>query len=101
MPNSRDIFSLCGETDVLVRRFFLFDVMSGVPSTATTGSTPSYVRFAKYINLELRIYSDVPDTIYSPVLTVEYYDVDASKWSGYAGNPSVPNSSAQLLSPAT
>lgn len=58
----------CKLTDRLVRRFFLFDSVGGKVNSAT----PSYLRYARTMSLEMRIQDSQSSKAYVPVLTIEY-----------------------------
>jgi len=70
--------------DVYTRRFFLYDVISGVASDPivdedTGAYQPTVVRFAKNIKLKIRIQEDATTKIYPPVLYIQYQDVIVSE----------------------
>lgn len=67
---------LCDSNEIHVRRFYLFDISTGV--TETSPSHPTVVRFAEYIRLDIRITEDDPESIYTPVLTIQYADASIS-----------------------
>lgn len=69
---------LCDEKDVLVRRFFLYDIVSGV-STASP-SSPSVIRYASNISLTFQIRPDQSNAPLAPVLTIQYAEVRPSSW---------------------
>jgi meckelin len=62
--------NLCDPGDVLVRRFYLFDLISGL-STGSTG-LPSVIRYASSIILEVSQVKGAVRNVYSPVLTIQY-----------------------------
>ena len=69
---------LCDKQDSLVRRFFLFDTVSGISSTS--GSTPDVIRYAANITLEMALSEDeyrIPNT---PVLTLYFGESETSTW---------------------
>lgn len=72
---------LCSSNEIHVRRFYLFDVSTGI--TETSPSYPTVIRFAEYIRLDVRITDDDPESIYTPVLTIQYVDttIDSSTTS--------------------
>jgi meckelin len=73
-PNKlRPLNSLCDSGDVLVRRFFLVDLISGL----TSGSTglPVVMRYASQISLEVSQTTGNVRNIYPPVLTIQYTEV--------------------------
>jgi meckelin len=61
---------LCKSNEVHVRRFYLFDISTGI--TETSPDSPVAVRFADYIRLEIEITESNPEAIYTPVLTLQY-----------------------------
>ena len=65
--------NLCDTGDVLVRRFYLFDSISGL-STGSTG-LPVVMRYASSIILEVSQVKGGVRSIYPPVLTVQYTEV--------------------------
>ena len=68
---------LCDKSDFLVRRFTLFDVVSGV--SATSSGSPEAMRYATDITLEVSL-SGIDYGIYSPVLSIEYGVSQPSSW---------------------
>lgn len=68
---------LCDKTDHLVRRFTLFDVVSGLSSTSS--SIPEVVRYASDITVEVAL-SGINYGIYSPVLSIEYGLSQPGSW---------------------
>ena len=83
-PNKRvPSLPLCDINDVLVRRFFLFDKLSGVtklPRNALADLEPKIVRYASYISIEASLVG--PAKIYPPVITIEYTELDTSTFTG-------------------
>ena len=73
-----DNFFLCASGDILVRRFFLYDLVSGLTNG---GSIPSVIRYASTITLEVALSGVHIGSIYSPVLTIEYNENQPSSWS--------------------
>lgn len=69
----------CDASDVLVRRFVLFDIVSGL--TAASPSQPSVVRYASNVTLTVEIQRSPPSRIYPPVLTIKYAEANPSAWS--------------------
>ena len=65
--------NLCQTEDVLVRRFFLFDTVSGIESGGNTVK-PSVIRYASEMILSVYILKDSPNKIYTPVLTIAYQE---------------------------
>ncbi|RYH14239.1 hypothetical protein EON65_33915 [archaeon] len=82
--------ALCTSSDVFVRRFFLFDVVSGVSSI---NSYPEVIRYASYISLTVSIVDGKQTSIYPPVLTIEYSESSLDSWL-----PISPTSSTGLQS---
>ena len=70
-PNDLYPRNLCDSTDVLVRRFFLFDIVSGIDA-AEQQTAPKYIRYAQHMILAMNIRTDNPEKVYSPVLTISY-----------------------------
>ena len=72
---------LCDNGDVLVRRFVLYDIVSGVTGVSTYSTdTPSVVRYAKSIQLETSILGNYMIGMYPSVLTIEYEEASTSGW---------------------
>lgn len=69
---------LCNNGDSLVRRFYLTDMISGIADDGTSSLTPSVMKYASNIILEVGIRNSNPSKIYSPILTVEYTTVDTT-----------------------
>eukprot|EP01036_Dinobryon_divergens_P025709 gene25709-34286_t len=46
---------LCDNSDILVRRFFLYDIVSGISPTASNSATLQMIRYASYINVEISL----------------------------------------------
>lgn len=65
--------NLCDSGDVLVRRFYLFDVVSGL-STGSTG-LPVVMRYASNIILEVSQVKGGVRNVYPPVLTLQYTEI--------------------------
>ena len=93
-PNSlqRGGSSLCSSNEVAVRRFFLYDVVSGLTDESfqrewSNGFHPPVaVRYASDIILDIRIQEGDPESIYDPVLTIRYKDMSTSGWTS-GGSP--------------
>ena len=60
---------VCTAPDLLVTRFMLFDVVSGL--TSSSGDIPSVIRYAADITIEVNL-RDGEYTIFSPVLSIYY-----------------------------
>lgn len=73
--NKKDTKFLCDGTDVLVRRFFLYDIVSGLTSTTTLSSTLAVMRYASSITLETGLQTGRNSLIYPTVMTIEYSTV--------------------------
>lgn len=75
---------LCSKGDVNVRRFYLYDIISGITSDSFTTLTsdglpvPQIIRYASRIVLDTRIRTDDAQKIYVPILAIEYTEVDSS-----------------------
>ena len=81
-PNNEVPDLLCNTGDVLVRRFFLYDIVSGITGASSYDtSTPSVVRYAKTIQLETSIIGNYMVGMYPSVLTIEYEEVSTSGWT--------------------
>ena len=75
-PNSlRPKANLCDASDVLVRRFFLVDIISGLTANSATGGLPQVMRYASQISLEVSQRTANSGQIYAPVLTIQYTEV--------------------------
>ena len=72
--NLRPTDNLCDSTDVLVRRFFLVDLVSGLTSGSGSGQ-PKVMRYASQISLEVSQRVMNARKIYPPVLTIQYTEV--------------------------
>ena len=59
----------CDNGDVLVRRFFLYDVVTGL--TAGSGQVPQVLRYASQISLSLAVVAGKPRQFLPPVLTLK------------------------------
>jgi hypothetical protein len=62
------------ETSQLVRRFFIFDTISGITSNGgyKEGLKPSIVRYATDIKLSIALDPDKPESILKPMLWISY-----------------------------
>ena len=88
-PNSlhRTGSDLCSSKEVAVRRFFLYDVVSGLTDSSFQKewengfNAPVAMRYASDIILDIRIQENDPGSIYDPVLTVKYKDMSTSEWT--------------------
>eukprot|EP01042_Synura_sphagnicola_P004239 gene4239-5359_t len=63
-PNTLSVNALCSSNDVFVRRFFLYDIVSGI--TASSAPLPAAIRYASTINLAVEIQKNNPKNIYVP-----------------------------------
>jgi len=86
-PNSLRVDGeVCASGEVHVRRFMLFDIVSGLTDASfqtplSDGSyAPVVVRYADTIFLDVQIREDDPEQIYVPVLTIQYKDASTSGW---------------------
>lgn len=78
--------SLCSDSDQLVRRFFLFDGISGI---STLNSDPRVVRYAASITIMTQLIPQTTsgeqgassDEIYSPVLRIQYAESAPASWA--------------------
>lgn len=75
---------------VLTRRFFLVDALSGRKQGAAAGAPPDVVRYARAVSLSLRVSEADPAKVLPPLLTVEY--AEALTAGGSRGAGSVPAS---------
>lgn len=73
--------SQCDASDMLVRRFMLFDMVSGMTSASSPGS-PAVMRYASDIILETQISANYR-TIKAPVLTIQYQESVPASWTTY------------------
>ena len=73
--NLRPKANLCDSSDVLVRRFFLVDMISGLTADSATGGLPQVMRYASQISLEVSQRTANSGNIYPPVLTIQYTEV--------------------------
>jgi hypothetical protein len=72
---------LCESADVLTRRFFLYDVASGVTSVNSANQpVTTVIRYASYISLEASLVTNKFARIYAPVLTITYEEVKPANW---------------------
>lgn len=75
-----------GADDVFTRRFFLFDISSGVDEGAAAGAdgrlTPKIIRYAKSMKLVIRTQPGAPARLHPPVLQISYEDVKVSALRG-------------------
>jgi meckelin len=69
-PNKQIPTYLCDDGDVLVRRFFLYDVVSSLSSSSS--SKPSYIRYASEIRFDISLTSIQSANIFPPVLSLQY-----------------------------
>lgn len=85
-PNTNpSINNLCDPTNVLVKRFFLIDLVSGLSSSSTSTSTtsagstsnilPIVMRYASQITLEVSKQVQNQIKIFPPVLTITYTEI--------------------------
>lgn len=83
-PNSKTPAFLCNSNDVLVRRFFLHDVVSGIGSASPSGNTfatPQIIRYASSITLEVGLQDASSRYIYPPIITINYDTSQPAQWS--------------------
>lgn len=72
---------LCDVGDVLVKRFMLVDVVSGVSSINSDNSpNVEVIRYASFISLEASLMTDKFARIYAPVLTITYTEDKPAAW---------------------
>jgi len=86
MPNSKTPTFLCNSNDVLVRRFFLHDIVSGIGSADPSGQksdTPQIIRYASSITLEVGLQSSSSRYIYPPIITINYATTKPAQWSAH------------------
>lgn len=76
--------TVCEQGNVYVRRFMLYDIVSGIPQTPLVDSNnnllPSYVRFASFIRMQVSIQVANPELIYAPVLSLSYSYSAVADW---------------------
>ena len=68
--------------DVLTRRFFLWDGVSGKRTLATPAEV---LRVADYIQISTMVQSDTTGYIHPPILTIHYTGSPPVGWGGVAG----------------
>jgi meckelin len=91
-PLERSGRDLCTSKEVAVRRFFLYDVLSGLTDAsfqqqwADGFNAPVAVRYASSIIMDIRIRDDDPESIYDPVMTIQYKDMSTNGWTS-EGSP--------------
>jgi len=66
--------------DVLTRRFFLFDKLTGITSASVGSNRPEVLRYASTISLEVSLREDFFAKIYPPILTIEYKHTRPAEW---------------------
>eukprot|EP00588_Corethron_pennatum_P036746 CAMPEP_0194348850 /NCGR_PEP_ID=MMETSP0171-20130528/106761_1 /TAXON_ID=218684 /ORGANISM="Corethron pennatum, Strain L29A3" /LENGTH=489 /DNA_ID=CAMNT_0039116233 /DNA_START=1488 /DNA_END=2953 /DNA_ORIENTATION=- len=69
------------DRDAYVRRFFLFDNVSG-----RTTNGLEIIRYAKFIELKVGMRTDAPDQIYPPRLVIRYAERPTAPWIDGGGN---------------
>ena len=69
--------NLCDVRDQLVRRFYLYDIVSGIGALNTD---PTVVRYASYISLQTFRVSNTQRGIYPPALTIIYSETKPADW---------------------
>jgi hypothetical protein len=69
-----------GETSQLVRRFFMFDTISGITGIGgyERGDKPTIVRYATDIKLSIALDPENPDSILKPLLWITYQEKRSS-----------------------
>jgi meckelin len=83
--------NLCDSSDVFVRRFFLFDRVSGIssssiatsergPSQAFISYLPDVIRYASYLRLSIQLDPDNTGRILAPILTIDYSETNPGSW---------------------
>jgi meckelin len=70
--------SFCSGRDVLVKRFFLYDVVSG---KSKVDGDPDVIRVADQIYLETRRVDKTQSSIYPSVLTIHYQEMQPAEWN--------------------
>ena len=73
-PNINLENKICSRSNIFVRRFFLFDIISGIPSTSTN-NIPNVVRYLSDIKFSIQIQSSNPEYIYVPIVMLTYKDI--------------------------
>eukprot|EP01038_Epipyxis_sp_PR26KG_P012906 gene12906-17295_t len=80
--NERVTVKTCNTHDILVRRFFLFDVVSGISSDTTNFNGLQVMRYASYFTLISSLSTkEGRSKIYPSVLTINYTEVVPTTWS--------------------
>jgi meckelin len=82
-PNAKlPVVPLCDTDDIIVKRFFLWDIVSGVTEVNSRGGkTVETIRYADYISLEASLVTNKFARIYPPVLTIRYREVNPAEWN--------------------
>eukprot|EP01041_Mallomonas_annulata_P004874 gene4874-9718_t len=85
-PNSYSTKNLCTDGEVYVRRFFLYDIISGITITSTSSQTstssipvipiPNIIRYASKILITTQIREDDPTRIYAPIIIYQQCNSD-------------------------
>ncbi|KAJ1421101.1 Meckelin, partial [Ochromonadaceae sp. CCMP2298] len=78
--NQQTTLHLVDSTDVLVRRFFLVDRVSGLTAATVSSGLPQVLRYAKYISIEVSLRDEYFARIYPPVITIEYANTLPAEW---------------------
>eukprot|EP01032_Pedospumella_encystans_P014840 gene14840-17019_t len=75
---------LCDTGDVLTRRFFLYDTLSGISSINSDNTANiEVIRYASDISLELSLVTNKFARIYAPVLTITYEESKPANWKNF------------------
>lgn len=89
-----DELQMCKFSDFMVRRFMLFDVVSGITNA---NNYPEVIRYAYYISMAVTLEEGKQSTIYPPTLTVEYWEVGLDEFSQKSESSSLqPNVHSSL-----
>ena len=51
-PNAKYPASLCDDNDILVRRFYLYDIVTGIQESVSSNGGLGVLRYASYISLD-------------------------------------------------
>jgi meckelin len=84
--------TLCDTDDVLVRRFYLTDIVTGIEDSSTRFQNsgrlaPTVLRFASTISIAVSLISTPTPKLYAPVLTIEYDEMYSSDIGTYSTMP--------------
>eukprot|EP00981_Chlorochromonas_danica_P008890 scaffold2338_cov184-Ochromonas_danica.AAC.1 len=90
-----DLGSPCDTADKLVRRFFLYDIVSGI---SNVNNYPEVIRYASYLGVVVTMVKGKQTSIYPSVFVVEYTDIALDSWSTVSSSSSAVSSSTSSSS---